>query len=99
MPELKKKAEILLPQGVYVAGMNTDDEDPLPLAVKIQKEYEMEMPWLVEDVAQTLSGLLMINSIPHMALIAPDGQLLWSGHPMDDGLEVALSKLGVSLGK
>jgi thiol-disulfide isomerase/thioredoxin len=35
--------------------------------------------------------------IPHMALIAPDGQFLWTGHRMDDGLEAALAGLGVTL--
>ncbi len=97
MPELVKKHEVLAPQGVVVAGLNTDDEEPLTEAQQTREAHGMEMPWLVEDEAQTMSDLLMINSIPHMALIAPDGRLLWSGHPMDDSLETALEELGVSL--
>jgi thiol-disulfide isomerase/thioredoxin len=97
MPELKKKADVLGPQGVVVAGLNTDDEEPLEKAAEVKDAHGMDMLWLVEDEAQTMSSLLMITSIPHMALIAPDGQLLWSGHPMDDGLEAALAGLGVTL--
>jgi thiol-disulfide isomerase/thioredoxin len=97
MPELKKKADVLGPQGIYVAGLNTDDEDPLTKEAGTKEAHGMDMPWLVEDEAQTMSSLLMITSIPHMALIAPDGRLLWSGHPMDDGLEAALAGLGVTL--
>jgi thiol-disulfide isomerase/thioredoxin len=97
MPELKKKADVLGPQGVVVAGLNTDDEDPLKKAAETKDAHGMDMLWLVEDEAQTMSSLLMITSIPHMALIAPDGKLLWTGHPMDEGLEAALAGLGVSL--
>lgn len=97
MPELLKKQKALAPQGVYVAGLNCEDEDPLAKATQVKSEQGMDMPWLVEDEARTLSRLLQINSIPHMALIGPDGKLLWAGHPMDKGLNAALAKLGVTL--
>lgn len=93
MPELAARQKLLAPQGIYVAGVNTDEEEPLAKAAEVKQEKAMEMPWLVDDEAHTLSELLMITSIPHVALIAPDGRLIWSGHPMDPALNAELEKV------
>lgn len=97
MPELQARANALPAQGVFVAGVNTDQESPLEKAAEVKETHSMDMPWIVESEEQTLSRLLVIDSIPRVALVAPDGKLLFTGHPNDPELEVALAKLGVEL--
>lgn len=99
MPELKARAEVLPSQGVFVAAVNTDSEDPLTKAATVKAEKAMEMPWLVEAEGEPLSTMLLIDSIPRMILIAPDGHILFNGHPLDDELVEALAALGVTLPK
>lgn len=97
MPELQKRAVSLSEQGVYVAGVNTDQEEPLEKAAAVKKENNMDMPWLVEAEGMPLSQALMVDSIPRVVLIAPDGRVLFSGHPLDAALGDALQELGVDL--
>ena len=98
MPELRTKGESLPGQGIVVAGMNTDADDPVGKAKKTRAEHKMElMPWLLEPEDRPLSQLLMINSIPRMILVAPDGTVLYNGHPMDPSLKTALAKLDVKI--
>lgn len=98
MPELKAKADKLPDQGVFVAGMNTDADDPVGKAKKTREQHNMQsVPWLLEPADRPLSQLLMINSIPRMVLVAPDGKVLYNGHPMDPALGTALAKLDVKL--
>lgn len=96
MPELRAKAESLPDQGVVVMGMNTDADDPVAKAKKTRADHKMElMPWLLEPESRPLSQMLMINSIPRMILVSPEGKVLYNGHPMDPGLKAALAKLDV----
>lgn len=97
MPELQQRANTLPAQGIYVAGVNTDKDDPLSKAAEVKEAQNMDMPWLVESEAQTLSQQLAIDSIPRMVLIAPDGKVLFNGHPLDEALTAALARLDVVL--
>ncbi len=98
MPELRTKAESLPDQGVVVAGMNTDSDDPAGKAKKVRAEHNMElMPWLLEPEDRPLSRMLMIDSIPRMILVGPEGEVLYNGHPMDPSLKAALAKLDVTI--
>jgi thiol-disulfide isomerase/thioredoxin len=98
MPELRAKAEALPDQGVVVMGMNTDADDPVSKAKKTRSDHKMElMPWLLEPESRPLSQMLMINSIPRMILVSPQGKVLYNGHPMDPGLKAALAKLDVKI--
>ncbi len=97
MPELQKKAEKLPSQGVFVAAINTDDEDAVAKAKKIRENLEMDMPWYIEPDQRPLSRQLLINSIPRMVLITPEGKVLFNGHPADKKLVNELNKLGVEL--
>lgn len=97
MPELKHKADVLPSQGVYVAGMNTDRSNQLRLAREVQEKHGMDMPWLIEPESSPYSTALMINSIPRMILVGPEGNVLFNGHPMDPELSSTLSSIGVSL--
>jgi thiol-disulfide isomerase/thioredoxin len=97
MPELKHKAEVLPGQGVFVAGMNTDRSDQVRLAREVQEKHGMNMPWLIEPESSPFSSALMINSIPRMILVGPEGNILFNGHPMDPELTATLSSIGVKL--
>ncbi len=98
MPALREKSAVLADQGVFVAGVNTDDEDQQSKAVKVREQRDMaSVPWLLDANGGDLSSYLMIDSIPRMVLISPEGKILFNGHPMDEGLGVALGKLGVTL--
>jgi thiol-disulfide isomerase/thioredoxin len=97
MPELKKKADALPAQGVFVAGMNTDSSDQLKHAREVQEKHGMDMPWLLEPESSPFSRALAINSIPRMILLNPEGKVLFNGHPMDPELKSALASIGVKL--
>lgn len=98
MPELRAKAESLPDQGIFVAGMNTDADDPVGKAKQVREQHNMQtVPWLIEPAERPLSQLLMINSIPRMILIGAEGKVLYNGHPMDPALKAALAKLNVKI--
>ena len=98
MPSLKEKSEKLASQGVYVAGVNTDDDEQKQKALQVREQRGMSsVPWLLDENGGDLSAYLMIDSIPRMVLISPEGKVLFNGHPQDDELAVALGKLGVTL--
>jgi thiol-disulfide isomerase/thioredoxin len=90
MPELKKKASLLRPQGIHVAGVNTENSEK---ARDGAQRFGIDFTWLVEPSDRSLSRLLEIDSIPRMVLIAPDGSVLFNGHPMDEQLNAAVAKL------
>ncbi len=94
MPELIHKAEKLGPQGIVVAGMNTETEER---ADTVRKERDIRFAWLVEPPGAPFQRLLRIDSIPRMVLVSPQGKVLYNGHPMDPELNKALSKLEVTL--
>jgi thiol-disulfide isomerase/thioredoxin len=97
MPELQAKADQLRNQGIHVVAINTDKDDPLAKAAKVKEEHSMDMPWLVEADGQPISQTLMIDSIPRMVLLSPEGRILFNGHPLDDALSEALGALGASM--
>jgi len=98
MPELKTKAETLPSQGVVVMAMNTDADDPVGKAKKVREQHNMDvMPWLLEPEDRPLSRMLMIDSIPRMILVSPEGEVLYNGHPMDPSLKSALARLDVKI--
>lgn len=99
MPALKKKAAELAPHDVVVIGMNKDDENAEAVAAKVRDEQDIEFPWLVEPRERPFSGLLEIDSIPRMVLVAPDGAILYNGHPQDPALYEALQKINPAIQK
>jgi thiol-disulfide isomerase/thioredoxin len=97
MPELKLKAEHLKKHGVIVVGMNHDTDDAEAKATKVREDTGINTPWLIEPAERPYSSLLGIRGIPHMALITPAGQVLFSGHPQDPQLWTALKKIDSSI--
>ena len=93
MPELRRRVDYLRPFGVLIAGMNTDQKDPEATAERIRQEQDIHTAWLVEPGNRPYSRTLEITSIPNVALIAPDGRVLFLGHPQDPQLWVALKKI------
>jgi len=92
MHELEKKAEKLGLRGVLEAGMNTENAGKAEI---VRNKRKIAFSWLVEPDGRPLSQMLKINSIPRMILVAPDGKVLFNGHPMDDQLVSTLADLGV----
>lgn len=98
MPSLKEKSATLSSQGVFVAGVNTDQGDQLGSAKKVRQQHGMEsVPWLLDPNGSALSGHLMIDSIPRMILVDREGTILYNGHPSDPALGDALAKVGAKL--
>jgi thiol-disulfide isomerase/thioredoxin len=95
MPSLRKKAEQLQKHGIVVAGMNNESDEAKADEVRAQKD--MKMPWLVEPKGSPFSELLGIDSIPRMILLAPDGKVLFNGHPEEPGLWEALKKIDATI--
>lgn len=95
MPELVAKAEVLQPQGILVAGMNTEG-DP-EKAETFRAARDINITWLVEPSTEPFSRVLMLDSIPRMILVQPDGTILYNGHPSDPKLSEALAKIDVKL--
>ena len=95
MPELKTKGQKLVPQGIKVVGMNVESD--AAKAKKVHEEKKIQLPWLLEPQGGPYSELLEVSSIPRMVLIAPDGRVLFNGHPQDAQLKTALAQLGVKL--
>lgn len=96
MGELKEKGAALAPQGVVVAGLNTE-KNGVEIAARVKKNKEINLPWLVEPSGQPYSRLLNIDSIPRMVLVSPQGEVLYNGHPSDPALKTALAKVGAKL--
>lgn len=95
MPELKKTSEKLAPQGVSVVGINVDRN--VSGAEGIKKRNGIDFPWLVEGTDEKHSKHFNVDSYPRTVLLSQDGEVLFNGHPQDEKLKLALSKLGVSL--
>jgi thiol-disulfide isomerase/thioredoxin len=102
MPELHRRGEVLPAQGIAVAGMNSELQPDktggdMDLAKQTRQKHDMTIPWLLEPKDMPFTTPLRVNSVPFGALIAPDGQVLFSGHPKDPKLEAALNELDATL--
>ena len=94
MPELARKAEKLQPQGLLVAGLNTES---MATAEKFRTQQGIEFSWLVEPQGNPLQKLLPVDSLPRTVLVNPEGEVLYNGHPMDPTLKEVLAQLDLSL--
>ncbi|WP_367874000.1 TlpA family protein disulfide reductase [Luteolibacter sp. Populi] len=96
MPDFKVTALELQKHGIAIVSIMADAE---PDAVKDAKRISAtlgEKPpgaWLIDREQDTLSRLLRIQSVPAMVLVSPEGKVLFNGHPSEDHLWEALSKL------
>ncbi len=96
MPDLKEHADAWRPQGLEVAGVNTDQQDQPEHAARIRERFAIDFPWLLEPPTDPLAGPLEIDSIPRMVLLDPTGRVVFNGHPADRELRTALAKLGIT---
>lgn len=97
MPELRRRVAYLAPFGILVAGMNTDQKDAESTAERIRREQDLDTAWLVEPENRPYSRVLEITSIPNVALVAPDGRILFLGHPQDPALWAAMKKIDAGI--
>ncbi len=93
MPKLQERAEKLGPQGIAVAGLNTEDVEK---AERFRKQHDIEMLWLVEPEGNPLSRHVELDSIPRMILADSHGRILYNGHPSHPRLDEVLLELGVT---
>ena len=102
-PALRYRSSHLPQQGVPVVALNSElGRDNIQggnttKAKHLQKERQMNLPWLIEPQDTPYTTPLDIDSVPRAVLLDPRGKVLFNGHPMDDKLTVALTKLGVQL--
>jgi hypothetical protein len=96
MPDFKVTALELQKQNLAVVSIMADAE---PEAVKDAKRIAGTLgakppgAWLIDREKDTLSRLLRIQSVPAMVLVSAEGKVLFNGHPSEDHLWEALSKL------
>lgn len=96
MPDFKVTALELQKQNIAVVSIMADAE---PEAVKDAKRIAGTLgakppgAWLIDREKDTLSRLLRIQSVPAMVLVSAEGKVLFNGHPSEDHLWEALSKL------
>ena len=96
MPDFKVTALELEKHGVAVVSLMADSEpEAVADAKKIVSTLGTTPPgaWLIDREKDTISRTLRIQSVPAMALVSPEGRVLFNGHPSEDPLWEALSKL------
>jgi len=82
-------------KGVVVVGVSSEDPADVKPFVKAQGD-KMDYAVAVDKEEKTVRDYLEangINTIPHAFLVDKDGNIAWSGSPLDDGMETALIKL------
>ena len=100
MPDFKVTAAELQKNGIAVVSLLADTE---PEAIHDAKEIVSELgtpppgAWLVDREKDSLHRLLRIQNLPSMVLVSPEGQVLFNGHPSEDGLWEALAKLSPAI--
>jgi len=96
MPDFKTTATELQKHGISVASLLAEST---PEAVKEAKEVLKDLGdkppgvWLVDQEKDSLMRLLRVQDLPTMVLVSPEGGILFNGHPSEDELWDALSKL------
>ena len=96
MPDFKVTAIELEKHGIAIVSLMADSEpDALADAKRIVATLGAKPPgaWLIDRETDTISRTLRIQSVPAMALVSPEGKVLFNGHPSEDALWEALSKL------
>lgn len=96
MPDFKVTALELEKHGIAVVSLMADSEEQAVAdAKKIAGTLGAKPPgaWLIDRETDTISRALRIQSVPAMALISAEGKVLFNGHPSEDALWEALSKL------
>ncbi len=86
MPELKERAAEYSSEGIVFAAVNLEDQAAASKVYTDQNIASTPLKWLLETKDYPLSDLLNITSIPQVAIISPEGEVLWLGHPADPTL-------------
>jgi thiol-disulfide isomerase/thioredoxin len=76
------------PQGLQIVGVSLD-RSPADLTNK--KPPGFTWPQYL-DTGSKVASQFGVNSIPHVFLLGPDGQVLWHGHPGGGGLDAQIAK-------
>jgi len=96
MPDFKVTATELEKHKVAVASLLAEST---PEAQKDAKEIIKGLGdkppgvWLLDSEKDSLQRLLRVQNLPTMVLVSPEGSVIFNGHPSEDELWDALSKL------
>jgi thiol-disulfide isomerase/thioredoxin len=83
MPELNQQAAAVRKEGLVLVGLNVDTEDGREKALKVQQEYKIDVPWLIDNQKQQYLRLFRAYSLPRWVLLDKEGKVLQSAHPQD----------------
>jgi len=91
VPHMKETYDRLKPEGLEIIGVSQDRNASDMKNVTDAKQ--MNWPSFVDDGGQ-IKDQFGVNGIPHVFIIAPDGVVLWRGHPagMDGPLAAAFAE-------
>ena len=91
-PRLQHRADTMREHGVVVVGLNVDEEDQHEHAMRFQTLHSMQMPWVLDPLENSLSLQLRIGTLPRVALIGKEGEVLFTGLPSDPQLLMKLEQ-------
>jgi hypothetical protein len=100
LPEFAAAAVKLDQHGIAVVSLLLEDSAKvLTDAREILKNFEPAPPgnWLIDQKQNPLSRLLRVQSVPVIAVISPEGNILFNGHFTDDELWNVLKKIDATI--
>jgi hypothetical protein len=100
LPEFTAMARDLESNGIAFASILADDSPKSREQARAMLAKSGAKPhgaWLVDDSAVPLSRTLRVQSIPVVALISPEGRVLFNGHVSRDELWETLGKLAPAI--
>ncbi|MEK7949032.1 TlpA family protein disulfide reductase [Luteolibacter soli] len=96
MPDFKVTATELEKHKVAVASILVESNPEVMKDAKIILKDLGDKPpgaWLLDSEKDSLQRLLRVQNLPTVVLVSPEGSILFNGHPSEDELWEALSKL------
>ena len=92
MPDFATTAEMLVKQGIAVVSLCPQRS---PIAAQVTAEFNKGKhgQWLIDPDEDSLGVLLRVQNLPTMALIHPEGRVLFCGDPTDIQFWNALEKV------
>jgi hypothetical protein len=102
MPDFVATSKELTAAGIPVVSILLGDHSDAKLlaaatALTAQAATESPAQWLRDHPQQPLARPLRIQQLPTMIVVAPDGRILFNGHPVDESLWTTLATLAPTL--
>jgi len=100
LPEFAAAAATLEKHGIAAVSLLPEDSPKvLTDAREILKNFEPVPPgnWLIDRKENPFSRVLRVQSIPVIAVVSPEGDILFNGHFTDDELWSVLKKIDAAI--